>query len=277
MIIKCPECATAFDVEESLLAPDGRKVRCKSCQNVWFQEYVTQQDDEDDRESLAEDMPDEEGSEVPSFLNELSNEVTQSDDHDGPEADDFDDEDRVSFAQKLKEKMASLIENVKAVADIHTLKTNLTSKKALRATGLLTGLILSAFISSHLLMTSRDETILKYPWLYDVYSYIGYDVVPSGQDLRLKNIEPEWGFAADGKAELTLTGKIVNLADEARHIPPLKATYILESGEASDSVIMSVEPNIIEGNGTQELHFVIREWPESAQDVLLSLDVDSIN
>jgi predicted Zn finger-like uncharacterized protein len=37
MIVTCPACETSFAVEDSLLGPRGRKVRCSACQNRWHQ------------------------------------------------------------------------------------------------------------------------------------------------------------------------------------------------------------------------------------------------
>jgi predicted Zn finger-like uncharacterized protein len=39
MYIFCSNCKTNFSVEDDLIKPDGRKVRCSKCQNVWYQEY----------------------------------------------------------------------------------------------------------------------------------------------------------------------------------------------------------------------------------------------
>src|SRR5579871_4412268 len=38
MLIVCPSCATSYDVEAATLQPDGRRVRCIRCQNVWLAE-----------------------------------------------------------------------------------------------------------------------------------------------------------------------------------------------------------------------------------------------
>lgn len=38
MILSCPECSTRFVVNEALLEPHGRKVKCAKCAHVWFQE-----------------------------------------------------------------------------------------------------------------------------------------------------------------------------------------------------------------------------------------------
>jgi predicted Zn finger-like uncharacterized protein len=35
MLIVCPSCATSYDVELASLQPDGRRVRCVRCRNVW--------------------------------------------------------------------------------------------------------------------------------------------------------------------------------------------------------------------------------------------------
>ncbi len=38
MILTCPNCATQYDVAEGAIPPQGRKVRCASCGESWFQE-----------------------------------------------------------------------------------------------------------------------------------------------------------------------------------------------------------------------------------------------
>jgi predicted Zn finger-like uncharacterized protein len=38
MLIVCPSCATSYDVELASLLPDGRRVRCVRCRNVWHAE-----------------------------------------------------------------------------------------------------------------------------------------------------------------------------------------------------------------------------------------------
>jgi predicted Zn finger-like uncharacterized protein len=38
MLIVCPTCATSYDVEAATLQPDGRRVRCVRCRNVWLAE-----------------------------------------------------------------------------------------------------------------------------------------------------------------------------------------------------------------------------------------------
>lgn len=51
MIIECPSCEKRYQADEKSLSPQGRKVRCASCGNVWFQSLA-----EESTLSAAEDF-----------------------------------------------------------------------------------------------------------------------------------------------------------------------------------------------------------------------------
>lgn len=60
MILSCPDCATRFLVNEALLEPHGRKVKCAKCQHVWFQEPPAQEESINELEQelpKVEDIP----------------------------------------------------------------------------------------------------------------------------------------------------------------------------------------------------------------------------
>lgn len=38
MILTCPSCSASYNVSSEAIGVDGRQVRCKKCQHVWFQE-----------------------------------------------------------------------------------------------------------------------------------------------------------------------------------------------------------------------------------------------
>jgi predicted Zn finger-like uncharacterized protein len=50
MILTCPNCATQYDVADGSIPPQGRKVRCASCGESWFQDGLGETATETDAE-----------------------------------------------------------------------------------------------------------------------------------------------------------------------------------------------------------------------------------
>lgn len=44
MLIRCPQCSTAFNVPTSAIGESGRKVKCTKCSHIWFQEPLKTKD-----------------------------------------------------------------------------------------------------------------------------------------------------------------------------------------------------------------------------------------
>jgi predicted Zn finger-like uncharacterized protein len=38
MLVKCPECGVRYEIDGSLIPPEGRRVQCTSCEHVWRQD-----------------------------------------------------------------------------------------------------------------------------------------------------------------------------------------------------------------------------------------------
>ena len=58
LTLTCPECRAQFEIPEELIPPNGRKVQCSACKNIWFQEKVRQDDNAElQRVDIQEDPP----------------------------------------------------------------------------------------------------------------------------------------------------------------------------------------------------------------------------
>lgn len=80
MILTCPKCASRFLISAQALAPEGRKVKCSACSEMWFQlpdpdELIKDIEDIESGNMPVEDIPDAvkpipEGSAVPALSEE---------------------------------------------------------------------------------------------------------------------------------------------------------------------------------------------------------------
>lgn len=42
MIVKCPNCKTEYNVDEAVIKPNGKKLKCFNCGHIWHQEYKSE-------------------------------------------------------------------------------------------------------------------------------------------------------------------------------------------------------------------------------------------
>ncbi|MEE8398975.1 MAG: zinc-ribbon domain-containing protein, partial [Desulfobacterales bacterium] len=83
MIITCEACDTSFNVDESLLASTGSKVRCSSCKQV-FLAYPPDPADAVPDGGLPEDLPSD-GDDTDELEFDMGIEIESGDDGDGDE------------------------------------------------------------------------------------------------------------------------------------------------------------------------------------------------
>jgi predicted Zn finger-like uncharacterized protein len=79
MILTCPQCATRYLLPAHTLAPEGRRVKCSSCKEVWFQ-LPDEEEIATTEQQKFEDIPQgvrpiPEGSNLPTISDEPEDEI----------------------------------------------------------------------------------------------------------------------------------------------------------------------------------------------------------
>lgn len=72
MILTCPQCTTRFLLSAQILAPDGRRVKCSNCEEIWFQKPDPDELAQAENQLPVEDIPESvkpipEGSALPTL------------------------------------------------------------------------------------------------------------------------------------------------------------------------------------------------------------------
>ncbi len=147
MILTCPNCSIQFNLNDDLLGNKGRKVKCSSCGEVWFQEP----------EQLAEDISEEIPEEI---VEEIVEEVEE-----GGIAEEITPDEEINNIDEVKQKPEK--------------PDNLDKNKAISI-----GIAASIFfiILIYLLANSANFT-KKYPSMHSFYALFGIELNISGQGL----------------------------------------------------------------------------------------------
>jgi predicted Zn finger-like uncharacterized protein len=289
MFLSCPNCSKFFKIPPKHLLPDGKKVRCSACKHVWFQEPLTKEDLIRQKDKLLAMVAEKEakkksetnaqaGGDDPDSALKASmmaslNQMSSSEKNKQPEQ-------RHPIAEKIAEKIVAPIQDIVSALRVKLDGHMLPIQKYLTvrtSTGLLSFIIV-VFIACYSFVHAREFIVLHYPKTYNVYAGMGYDVIAPGTNLILKDVEPVWGFDATGQPVLSIEGAVLNTSDSGeRHIPPLKATLLLDTGKSVSSHIVALENPILAAGKERSFTLFIPEWPEGANGVLLSFAVDLLN
>jgi hypothetical protein len=123
----------------------------------------------------------------------------------------------------------------------------------------------------------RETITLHFPSFYNIYTYLGYEVQPAGKELVFEDIKTVWKNKDNGEPYLELEGTIINASKEAKHIPPVKLTTILASGEKGDSFVKEIDSPVIEPEERREFTFAFPVILPDKSNILLTFDIESLN
>lgn len=202
MIITCPDCATRYNVGEAQFSPDGRRVRCQSCDSVWFQGPLEAEQVD------ATEQIDEVAQVDQSAQSARADENKPVDE--GPSID-------------VETEAARLLSiSKKATQQQKTRKLKVTG--AIRGWAALAACVTIFLASSYIW---RQAIVKTFPAAADIYARVYLPVNVRG--LEFQNVVYENRFE-NGVPMLTIRGDLANVSADATIIPRIRFAVI----DASD-------------------------------------------
>lgn len=235
MILRCPSCSAQYLVANTSIGPTGRKVRCSSCGNVWFQDPPTQR-------SAPQVMAPEPPADRPPRASRT----------DGPDGHGGE---------------ARRPPNI----NLPAMRQTRRSGKALVA-GWLGLLLLVGGIAAGGYF-AREDIVRFWPPAVQLYEKLGIDLAEAAVDafppgLNLSIVHSEFA-EQDGEIVLLLRGEISNEGTEPIDAPPLEISLTDENGEPVESWVIAVADTAIEPGAS--IGFETRRVDPSAAATSLEL------
>lgn len=234
MILSCPNCYSQFNVDDDAIGVEGRKVKCSSCKEVWFQDP--------DPDWLAEKLAEQTERLEEQLSQDISSEDTSLS------------ETNVVSDELLSEELSDIQSD-----DSNGNKQNVFSRPAkvpLVEIGIAASIFL--FYLSYLFFNSGSIIQKKPEWLA-FYNLFGVSVDVPKDRLTFDQIVAN----SDGK-KISIRGNIANLASDPIDLYPIEVGVFNENEEFVASWIEHVDYKAL--NGEQVIEF------ETSYDVLGEYD-----
>ena len=218
MILTCPNCNGQFNVDDNLIGEKGRKVKCSSCAEIWFQESDYPSPEQDIKEDIKEDI--EEDIEVDLHdNNDVEDDDTMfevdfvdtdlSPDEQPEEEDSLNADDKVSLGE------------IKRAVEIYDSRLINRSKHF----GYSLAACLFVFIFVGILLNS-GYLMNRYPSTQALYKVFGIYLEIPGKGLVFDGL-----VAQDDGETITVTGRIINLESETANVPMIEASLFDDLGK----------------------------------------------
>ncbi|MEC7028886.1 MAG: MJ0042-type zinc finger domain-containing protein [Pseudomonadota bacterium] len=240
MIITCDECHTRYVVPSQQIWEDGRRVRCTSCGNEWYQEP----DFGDDENDLEED----------SFAEEMARL-------------NLDDED----LEPIPESVKPLPEGsaVPAVSDGEDAEEGKKKSPIGKVLGLSAAACVFLIIIG-LIFIMSNPMVKIWPNTAVVYDMAGVDIPVKGENLLFKGLEAKTE-SENGILNLMIKGSVINLETEAAGVPFVQISLIEENGNIADRWIVEDLADTIEAEGEIKFEAVYPDVSRSVKEVKIEL------
>lgn len=218
MLIVCPSCASRYELDGAKLGPDGRKVRCASCQTLWHvapePELPEAPTPEETQALLSEEL--EQAAAAEAQLSATTTDAQGADDQGtdshGPEDPD------VAVPSHPRGKRGHRTGRKGAKAKV----------KPSRAVVAAAALSLLGVALLGVLVMERDRAARAAPQLADVFEKLGFPVNIRG--LKLGAVESGLVDEAAGRF-LVVEGDVTNIAKSQTRVPPIEVAVQDAAGQ----------------------------------------------
>jgi predicted Zn finger-like uncharacterized protein len=296
MKIKCPDCATSYEIKAEALGPEGRSVKCAKCGNRW---YVSPAEEEEGKvdfrpsgepeERDDDPVKDEADDDEAQWAADAEEETFATDD----DADD-DKEEEVAVkpapaAPRGKKEAGKSAPDPKETAEadapidiessakrpkiivnpdkfrrdhIGALLNWIFRRNYRRIGGV--ALFAVALAGCAVFVLMRDNIVKQSPDLASLFQMIGFDVNLRG--LEFRNLRT-FSEVEDGKKVLVVEGSIRNLLAERNSVPAVRLS--IRSADSQEIYAWTVEPRTKSLNALDETRFrtILADPPRGASDI----------
>lgn len=225
MIVTCESCGTRYLVADYLLGPEGRRVRCTVCAHEWYQGPFDGGDDERGQGDTA------------SFKSHLED------------------------LEPIPEKVRPMAEGsaLPVIPGEHggggvSIGTVLGAGTA----ALVAALFFGALVLLH------TPVVKLWPATIVFYDLVGIETPIEGEGLNFASVRAESGLNEEGVKILRVRGELINLKNETVHLPPVKASLLLEGGTVADSWLVDMPQEMIDPQGSVTF---MTTYPEVSKDI----------
>lgn len=217
MILTCPSCTTRYMIGAAAIGEKGRVVRCANCQHEWFQEPLTETDDQDSEDLETENTEQEES--VPEAIK--------------PEALEEETEDLDVRAKPRDTESES------------TERAEITVKQKAVSYAVAAGLIGILWAGFLVFQTPLEKAIPQTEKIYQLFS--GSDSGPA-EGLIVNTLSAR---KEEGSNILNLSGDIMNLAQESVMLSGMVAIFKDKGGEVISEIKLPVEQTALKSGETK--------------------------
>jgi predicted Zn finger-like uncharacterized protein len=215
MRIDCPSCAAGFDVNPSVLEPNGRTVRCASCKTTWFvaAPSLVLADGESAPAATpvpavtAEDRADHEALKTPTIMPAQDGELIHVE--------------SAPSVSPVEENAPPATPKRKTVAAAMPPRQTRERRMPLG----LVAIMLSAVLIFGIV--SRQSIVRAAPELASLYAAVGFPVNLRG--LEFQNIRTKQEIQ-DGITVLAIEGEVENIANRAVELPRVRLSVLGDNG-----------------------------------------------